>query len=197
VSSALAGLTSRQAAVLLACYDLAHPSVRGLARTLRMSRASIARSVAVLAGCGLVHRETDPCDRRGAIATVTPEGSELIQAVYRVRPERPAAQRQPRSKGGSGTLFYRGRAYPFAIGGLGVGGIGASTISAEGEVYKLRDLSSFPGSYVQGRYGYALGNLSGGDLWMQNEAGVILHLKAKRTGLMLSLGGDAVIISMK
>ena len=31
---------------------------------------------------------------------------------------------------------------------------------------------------------------------MQNEAGVIMHLKAKRTGLMLSLGGDAVVISM-
>ena len=29
------------------------------------------------------------------------------------------------------------------------------------------------------------------------EAGVILHLKAKRTGLMLSLGGDAVVISMR
>jgi hypothetical protein len=31
---------------------------------------------------------------------------------------------------------------------------------------------------------------------MQNESGVILHLKAKRTGLILSLGGDAVVISM-
>jgi hypothetical protein len=31
---------------------------------------------------------------------------------------------------------------------------------------------------------------------MQNEAGVILHLKAKRIGLMLSLGVDAILISM-
>ena len=98
--------------------------------------------------------------------------------------------------GGNGTLFYRGGAYPFTIGGLGVGGIGASTLSAEGEVYKLGSLAQFPGAYVQGRYGYALGNLSGGDLWLQNEAGVIMHLKAKREGLMLSLGGDAIAISM-
>jgi hypothetical protein len=35
---------------------------------------------------------------------------------------------------------------------------------------------------------FAIGGLGvGGDLWMQNEAGVITHLKAKRTGLMLSL----------
>ncbi len=99
--------------------------------------------------------------------------------------------------GGSGTLYYRGRSYPFTVAGLGVGGIGASTLDASGEVYKLRNISEFPGSYAQGRYGFALGSESGGDLWLQNEAGVIMHLKAKRTGLMLSLGGDAVIISMK
>ena len=45
--------------------------------------------------------------------------------------------------------------------------------------------------------GFALGDESAGDLWLQNEAGVILHLKAKRTGLMLTLGGDAILITMK
>jgi hypothetical protein len=99
--------------------------------------------------------------------------------------------------GGNGTLFYHGAAYPFTIGGLGVGGIGASTISAEGEVYKLNALSQFAGAYGEARYGFALGNLSKGDLWLQNEAGVIMHLKAKREGLMLSLGGDAIVISMR
>jgi hypothetical protein len=98
--------------------------------------------------------------------------------------------------GGNGTLFYRGAAYPFNIGGLGVGGIGASTISAEGEVYKLANVANFAGAYADARYGFAFGDKSAGDLWMQNEAGVILHLKAKRTGLMLSLGGDAIVISM-
>jgi hypothetical protein len=98
--------------------------------------------------------------------------------------------------GGSGSLYYRGRAYPFEVGGLGVGGIGASTISAEGEVYKLKNLAEFPGAYAQARYGFAFGDKSAGDLWLENEAGVILHLKAHREGLMLSLGGDAIVISM-
>ncbi len=99
--------------------------------------------------------------------------------------------------GGSGTIFYHGGAYPFSIAGLGVGGIGASTISAAGEVYKLPSLAQFPGAYAQARYGFAVGAMSGGDLWLQNEAGVILHLHAKREGLMLSLGGDAIVISMQ
>ena len=98
--------------------------------------------------------------------------------------------------GGTGTLFYRGGAYPFKVGGLGVGGIGASTVDAEGEVYKLASLASFPGTYGEASYGFVFGTKSAGDLWLQNETGVIMHLKAKRTGLMLSLGGDAVVISM-
>jgi len=99
--------------------------------------------------------------------------------------------------GGSGTLFFRGRAYPFSVEGLGVGGIGASTIDAAGEVYKLPSLAQFPGAYAEARYGFAVGSASAGDLWLENNAGVILHLKAKRTGLMLSLGGDAMVISMR
>jgi len=64
-------------------------------------------------------------------------------------------------------------------------------------VYHLRNVASFPGAYAQGRYGFALGNASSGDLWLQNDAGVVMHLVAKRQGLMLSLGGDAVVITMK
>ena len=97
---------------------------------------------------------------------------------------------------GHGVLRHRGRSYPFNISGLGVGGIGASTIEATGEVYNLPDIARFPGTYGQARYGFALGTMSGGDLWMQNEAGVIMRLKARREGLMLSLGGDAMLVSM-
>jgi hypothetical protein len=99
--------------------------------------------------------------------------------------------------GGGGVLYFRGIDYPFDVGGVGVGGIGVSTIEATGEVYNLRNLGQFPGTYGQARYGFAIGTASAGDLWLQNEAGVILHLKAKRTGLMLSLGGDAIVISMR
>ncbi len=98
---------------------------------------------------------------------------------------------------GSGTLVFRGRSYPFTIGGAGIGGIGASSIDGHGEVYNLKSIEAFPGTYAQGRYGYAAGSKSGGDLWLQNDEGVIIHVKAKREGLMLSLGGDAMVIALK
>jgi hypothetical protein len=97
---------------------------------------------------------------------------------------------------GGGALEFGGRSYKFTIGGLGVGGFGISKMTAVGEVYGLTDIRDFGGSYVQGRYGLTAGTLSTGELWLQNAQGVVLHLKAERVGLALSLSGDAIYIKM-
>lgn len=96
--------------------------------------------------------------------------------------------------GGSGTLTYQGKTYPFDIAGLGVGGIGISTVDAEGDVYNLDNVADFSGAYAAGQYGVVVGDASAGDIWLENEHKVILHLKAKREGLMLSVGADAIDI---
>lgn len=96
--------------------------------------------------------------------------------------------------GGSGTLTYEGRNYPFRIAGLGVGGIGVSKLDAAGEVYNLNNLAEFPGAYAAGQYGAVVGRASAGDMWLKNEHDVILHLKAKREGLMLAVGADVIDI---
>lgn len=95
---------------------------------------------------------------------------------------------------GGGTLIFKGQKYRFSVGGLGVGGIGVSRMQAHGAVYNLHDLSDFPGAYVQARYGLAVGSTSTGQLWLRNTQGVALRLDADRSGLALSLGGDAVYI---
>ena len=97
---------------------------------------------------------------------------------------------------GGGTLSFQGQTYRFTIGGLGIGGFGISEITAFGEVYNLTNLAYFPGAYLQGRYGLAVGDVSAGELWLKNANGVVLHLKARRVGLALSLGGDAIYIKL-
>jgi hypothetical protein len=96
---------------------------------------------------------------------------------------------------GGGTLVVGGQKYSFSVGGLGVGGFGVSRMEATGSVYNLNNINDFAGAYVQARYGIAVGDLSTGQLWLRNAKGVVLELKAKRTGLALSLGGDAVYIN--
>ena len=97
---------------------------------------------------------------------------------------------------GGGKLQFGGQTRNFTVGGLGIGGFGISKITATGEVYNLTDIAYFPGAYAQGRYGIVVGNASAGELWLKNPNGVVLHMKAQREGLALSLGGDAVYISL-
>ena len=98
---------------------------------------------------------------------------------------------------GGGKLFFKGKTYKFTIGGLGIGGIGITTMTATGNVYNLKEVSQFAGAYAQGRAGITVGSSDNGGLWLQNESGVVMQLKAKREGVALSLGGDAIYIDFE
>ena len=97
---------------------------------------------------------------------------------------------------GGGKLYFHGRSYPFKLGGLGIGGIGVSTLDATGSVYNLRRLQDFEGVYGQARIGWAAGEAGKGDMWLQNTNGVYLRLKARRQGLALSLGADGMVVRL-
>ena len=98
---------------------------------------------------------------------------------------------------GGGTLNYRGESYPITVGGLGIGGIGASKLTASGSVYGLERREDFAGAYVQIRKGWALGDHGKGTLWLRNRNGVTMKLDTRRKGLQLSLGADGVVIGFK
>jgi hypothetical protein len=97
---------------------------------------------------------------------------------------------------GGGTLYFRGRSYPFKLGGLGIGGIGVSTIDAVGTVYNLHRLQDFNGVYGQAQTGWAIGEQGKGQMWLQNSNGVYLKLQARRRGLALSLGANGMVVQL-
>ena len=83
------------------------------------------------------------------------------------------------------------------MGGLGIGGIGASRLTATGAVYGLTRRGDFAGAYVQLREGWALGDQGRGTLWLRNDKGVTMRLNTRRRGLQFSLGADGVLIGFK
>jgi hypothetical protein len=97
---------------------------------------------------------------------------------------------------GGSTLYFRGRSYPFKLGGLGIGGIGISRLDAVGSVFNLSRLQDFAGVYGQIRSGWAIGEQGSGRMWLQNGNGVYLHLHAQRQGLSLSLGADGMLVRL-
>jgi hypothetical protein len=97
---------------------------------------------------------------------------------------------------GGGELKFKGRVYPFKIGGLGIGGIGVSEIHATGTVYNLDRIEDFEGAYGEARTGFALGDQGLGKFWLQ-KGDVLIKLQSSREGIALSLGADAVKITLK
>jgi hypothetical protein len=97
---------------------------------------------------------------------------------------------------GGGTLYFRGRAYPFKLGGLGIGGIGVSRLDASGTVYNLQRVEDISGVYGQVRTGWAIGGQGSGKMWLRNANGVYLELHATRRGMALSLGADGMAIQL-
>ena len=99
--------------------------------------------------------------------------------------------------GGNGTLEYQGRTYPFKVLGTVAGpGGGVSKTTASGPVYKLASVADFPGRYTQSTGKAGLSTSGSSDLWLENSAGVTMHLQGASSGAMLTLGKDEIFIRM-
>ncbi|HEY7534684.1 MAG TPA: DUF1134 domain-containing protein [Thermodesulfobacteriota bacterium] len=97
---------------------------------------------------------------------------------------------------GGGVLRFKGKSYPFKTSGLKVGGLGVAKVAAVGEVYDLKKVSDFPGTYVKGNIGFALGGGVGG-LILKNEHGVVMRLKSTLKGVALTLGLEGLTVKME
>lgn len=98
---------------------------------------------------------------------------------------------------GNGVLTFRGKQYPFRLAGTVLGPGSVSKRQVSGEIYKLNDISQFPGIWVEGTGSIGLETSGTSELWLENGAGVIMHLVGQSEGVTLSLGKDEVLIELK
>jgi hypothetical protein len=73
--------------------------------------------------------------------------------------------------------------------------VGVSKMSAKGEVYDMKKVSQFPGTYTKLEATVALGGGMGG-LQLKNENGVIMRLESRTKGLQLNIGISGVTVTM-
>ncbi|MDA1090905.1 MAG: MarR family transcriptional regulator [Proteobacteria bacterium] len=73
-------LSARQMALLLSVYLSPSPhTVRGLSRTLNVSKPAITRAINRLSELGMVRRKTDETDRRSVLIQRTVKGSVFLR----------------------------------------------------------------------------------------------------------------------
>jgi hypothetical protein len=150
-------------------------------RTVPSIKVGLVGAVLAMAGCSSLNAPTAQ-----DIAGLPPSGSVRITEDFVTG-----------LGGGSGTLEYQGRTYPFQVVGTVVGpGGGVEKISASGPVYKLASVGEFPGRYTQSTGKAGLSSSGSSDLWLENSSGVIMHLRGTSSGAMLTLGKDEIFIRM-
>lgn len=99
------------------------------------------------------------------------------------------------SKGG-GVLTFEGKEHKFKIGGISLGTVGVSKVSAQGEVYNLTDISKFEGTYTNLEANIALAGGVGGTQ-LKNKHGVVMRLQSRTKGVQLKIGIDGLSVSME
>ena len=97
---------------------------------------------------------------------------------------------------GDGTLRFKGKQYQFSIDGMTLVDVGISKASAVGDVYDLKDLSQFDGTYVAGEAGFALAGGMGG-MVLRNQNGVVMHVRSVTQGAKLQLGPSGLKVALK
>jgi hypothetical protein len=98
---------------------------------------------------------------------------------------------------GKGQLKFHGQTHDFKISGISAGAnFGASKVSAVGEVYDLKKLADFPGTYVQLEGGITLAGGVGGTV-LKNQHGVIMRLQSTSQGLQFNLSSSGVTVKME
>ena len=96
---------------------------------------------------------------------------------------------------GTGMLTTRGQRYAFALQGLEVGGVGVAKVQATGQVYHLRQVADFAGTYVA--VGADAAVVQGaGLLTMRNQQGVVINLQSRQQGVKLTAGGEGIRITL-
>jgi hypothetical protein len=99
--------------------------------------------------------------------------------------------------GGSGTLNFRGRSYPFSVGGVSFGAtIGASSTDFVGRARNLTRPSDIAGTYTALGAGGAVAG-GAGVVTLQNSNGVVLELQGRKVGLEASVAISGLSISMQ
>jgi hypothetical protein len=96
---------------------------------------------------------------------------------------------------GHGTLKFKEKEYKFKINGLSVVDLGVANVSAAGEVYHLRHLSDFAGTYYAASAGIAVAGGAGASA-LENQHDVVIKITSKKQGVEFTLAAEGLRIKL-
>jgi len=96
---------------------------------------------------------------------------------------------------GQGILTFQGKEYPFRMRGVDFGSLGGGKVSATGNVYNLKTVGAFSGTYASASAGAALAGGAAGTA-MKNDRDVVIRMKSATEGVQLKLAVEGATIEL-
>jgi hypothetical protein len=96
---------------------------------------------------------------------------------------------------GDGMLMFQDKEHKFSVKGLSVVDLGVSKVTAKGDVYDLKKLSDFSGTYVAAQAGAVVAG-GAGAVAMKNQHGVTMVLTGTGMGGQLTLAAKGVDVKL-
>lgn len=96
----------------------------------------------------------------------------------------------------NGIVDFQGVKHRFHVSGLSVADVGAMKINAVGEVYNLRTLADFDGTYAAVSAGASLGGGAGIE-YLRNQNGVVIKINSTSQGFNVHLAADGMRIKLQ
>jgi hypothetical protein len=96
---------------------------------------------------------------------------------------------------GHGVLLYKDKSYDVKTDAVKVGTIGVTKVHLVGEVYRMKNIKDFAGTYSASQAGIAL--IKGLDgYWLSNPNGVLIRFKGQSKGVAVQLGFQAMTFKL-
>ncbi len=95
-----------------------------------------------------------------------------------------------------GTLSFQGKDWPVEVRGVSVGDVGVAKIDATGEVYGLKKVPDFNGTYAAAGAG-GTAAVGGTGVVMTNENGVTVKLVSATQGINIGAGVGGVVMKIR
>jgi hypothetical protein len=97
---------------------------------------------------------------------------------------------------GHGTLSYKGKTYKVKVEGLSVGEVGVTKATATGNVYNLKSLDDFTGTYGAAGAEFTAGQGKGASA-LVNPKGVQLNLTSTTKGASIKVAAEGLKLTVE
>lgn len=165
--------------------------------TARITALAFALSLVPLAGAladDVGPGEVIVIEKEEAVVTVTEQPVTAPPPPY-LELEQTAIAAGIGARFGGGTLLVGGEEHAVRLTGLSLGELGFATITAEGVVEHLNDVTDIEGRYVAVEAGAAAG-IGKSAIAMRNEKGVVITLRSDVEGALLTLGAKGLNVEL-